>query len=470
MRVMRDTFDPTAWNMFVGAALVAGCGSRVVAGDDETSTSESTVADGGTESTTDTSGAVTSETDTSETDTSETDTSEADTSYYDGCLTDEDCSVYGPGDYDCIGGICLPAQACAHHWYCPEFDMCFNLVCHDIGTPPPSCGLPELDIPVALELDGKPLALTFADLDDDGRDELLVQSENYLFVYESGWNIPTTVMGCEFLDPYWPPAMAGGQFDDQPGEDIAVVADDSLITCFSDGVGGVASQSVQPIPLYYVNDVIVGDFDGQPPMDLLPAGESGAVLVLNAGIVALGIEYGSTGAAAFDFGTPHAGLALIEEHYDLHSFDLSGAPQSFEPAYFDGHRSLARIESPDAGRYVLAITRDAVSDQQWYEVVLKSPLTLVEDARIVLSDAYWVIPGDFDGDQVDEIFVTGDDEFESGTASVVFGMFTEPCIAPLELGTDARVMRYAVGDHDGDGDDEVALMFEDDTIMIVDVE
>jgi hypothetical protein len=453
------TLEPKAWNLFVGAALVAGCGERTLPGDDETSTSEAPAADGGTESTTDTGGVATTETGTTETD----------TDYYEGCRTDDDCI----GSAVCVAGICLPPQPCVYYWDCPEFHDCIEQGCQEVATPPPSCEFPEFDIPVALAFDGEPLTLAFADFDDDGQDELFVLSNYHLSVYEHGSNNPTDTTGCDFVGSYDDPDMAGGQFDDQPGEDIAVVFDDSVLMCFSDGIGGFASQGTDPSPLSIEPKVIAGDFDGQPPMDLVLHGTQTAALLLATGtVIPLDYAYfqdGATSAAAFGFDTAHAGVAVIEEYYDLYLFDLSGGIQVAQPNY-EGNRRLTNITSPNAGRYVFTTMRYAEFDNEWYDVSLRDPISLDEHSHLVLSGGHVMVPGDFDGDQAQELFVTGDGALEGGPTSVVFGLFSEPCIAPQELYTESLVRDHAVGDHDGDGDDEVAFIFFDGTIVLVDVE
>lgn len=455
---MNDNFDPKAWNLFVGATVLAGCVDREVGGNDEMSASEDSSTHAGTESTTDTS--------TTEVVTTETDTTETETGYYEGCQTDDDCADSAV----CVGGICLPPQYCMFDWHCPELKICVNQGCQWAGELTPSCGFPEFDIPVPLDVEfGTPRAMTFADLDDDGRDELVVVMEGdpSLRIFESGWNVPMVAMGCQYDGSYLAPAMAAGQFDDQPGEDIAYFAD-GIQLCFSDGAGGFASQSTEPSPLSH-HRMIAGDFDGQPPMDLLPFGHAGATLhLLGNAIIPLSDGYLTAGAAV-EFGTPGAGAAFLDDSKDLSTFDLTGSFQGGEPS-IDNRRNLAGITSPEEARYAVSIARDAASQEQWYNIRLLDPDTLATDARVMVGDAFEMFAGDFDGDEEQDLFVTGDDNVTSGDTSVIFHLFEEPCLATQDLGNDSLVKNHAVGDHDGDGDDEIALIFDDQSLVIVDVE
>lgn len=425
-------------NLLVGAVVLAGCVDRTLTGDGETSTSEDSSTDEGAESTTDDTGT----TDAATTETTEAETSE--TGYY-------------------------PGPECMHDYHCPVFELCIDHECQSAGEPPPSCGLPEFDIPTTLESDFGPLAMTFVDLDDDGRDELVTMTGEDFYVYESGWNIPTQVLGCQFYGTYVIPGLAAGHFDDQPGEDIVYVAEGDIRLCFSDGVGDFSSQVLEASSTPH-QQVIAGDFDEQPPMDLIAFGNYGADLyLLGNGVVPLSNEELNS-ASAFDFGAPGAGVALLEYYYGVAVVDFFGNAQAELPTVPDNPRTMTGISSPDAARYVVSTQHYGNSGMEWFTVALHDPGTLVEGTRVLVDDAWVLVPGDFDGDQAQDLFVTNESSVWGGATTVVFGLFDEPCVAPQELGTDSYVTAHAVGDHDGDGDDEVALAFGTQSFLLLDVE
>ena len=53
--------------------------------------------------------------------------------------------------------------------------------------------------------------------------------------------------------------------------------------------------------------------------------------------------------------------------------------------------------------------------------------------------------------------------------TVIYGIFSEPCLATQEIATVTE--DFEVGDHDGDGDDELALIAgQGESVIILDVE
>jgi hypothetical protein len=91
----------------------------------------------------------------------------------------------------------------------------------------------------------------------------------------------------------------------------------------------------------------------------------------------------------------------------------------------------------------------------WYDIRTRDPINLGSVRMILFSpagdDGTDIASGDFDGDQMDDILVV------DGAASVVFGVMTEPCVATRILGPEPAI-GVAIGDHDGDGDDEAAVI------------
>ena len=464
-------FDPRAWNLFAGVALLASCIPAPSSGpssDDaeDTSTSLSATDDDETESTA-------SETSTDSNDDSPECRSDEDcfNGYLcdDGecvqCIVDQDCWVYS-SFHVCADGWCeyeWPGEPCTNYYDpCPDFQICaYGMLggfCEDAGTPPADCEPGLLAIPTVLEPDAPPLALSFVEIDADGRDELVIATETELLVHEHGVDVPTVT--AREVPSAEVQAMVAGQFDAQPGEDLLVLVGADYHRHFADGVAGFVSASVDASPLLDPQGLLAGDFDGRSFTDVLVWGADGAVLELDG--LAVPISDDDVHAAAtFDASAPEPGLLLAADT-SVQLFDLTGAAVDELDAVSTD--ALAAIGAPPERRYV---SREDVGT--WSYLWLWDPVTLDEASLPHPGDHYELASGDFDGDQFDELVTVGD-EVTIVDAVVDGDPRAEPCVTVVDTGVDGPPTDHAIGDHDGDGDDELALSFDSDVIVIIDGE
>jgi hypothetical protein len=436
------TFDPRAWNIFAGLCVASGCGSRVI-------------------------GADTSGTESSE---SSTTLDTTDASEGSGCVTDLDC----PSGYYCTNGMCLyfvgdgysdrygdgygdgPGD-CAADADCETLSLCEFVYCQGLGMPvacrPPD-PVPSLMIPVAS------LALSFADVDDDGAEELVVATQTELQVYESGIDIP--LVSPRGLDSDSIDAMDAAHLDVSPGEDVVILFADELRQHASDGVGNFAAPSVSASNWPDSVGLLAGELDGGALAEMLIWASSGAGLILGSGdVVAVSdVEIGS--ATARPITEPVAGFLLQRDHsLELH---ISGVD---EPVGLSSMRGVAphaltsiaelgdsfdlsssRIEAPVAWTVI----------EQWGAV--NGSLGVRWG---VLGQVTAMAGGDFDGDARADVALLVD-----GTVQVQFGVLTDTCLATYPFAGVAT--NFVVGDHDGDGDDELAIRFEGGNVAVIDAE
>jgi hypothetical protein len=476
---MPSSLDVSAWNLVAGAALLAGCNSRSLDGSaDETSTSMGPT-DDATES-----GNTQTETTESETTTDTTETGEdpecrtdddCDTYYLCNngecveCITTADCA-YQDGQV-CIGGECvldpdLPGgQICWSDDECPEFEICRNFggfghgYCQSAGTPPADCELGLMGIPTVLDPDAPPLALSFVDVDADGQDELVAVTETEILVYEVGVDVPTAT--ARDMPSPTVQAIVPGQFDAQSGEDLVLLVGADQHRYFADGVAGFVSPSVDASPLLQPMGLLAGDFDGMGFSDLLVWGPDGAVLQTDGldGLIVPIAQNFSSAAAAFDLSTAEPGLLLADD-YVLRLFDFMGGAVAEVIAFenFPPSPSLVAAHAPAMRRYVSAEDKGL-----WTMLRLWYPEDLAPYGSLLHpSDAAELAVGDLDGDQHDEIVTVG------AELTVVF--LPLDCIATVDLGVDGVAIDHATGDHDGDGDDEVAVALDSGVVVLVDGE
>ena len=474
LKGMRD-LDPRAWNLFVGLSLAAGCSVPSQSDDGEASGTE---ASGGTETSGDT---TTGDGDgDGETTTSEDNETSGDTTTGDGddgettagpcaCEDDEDCQTPGCKDF-CYLGHCVNYLPC-YSYNCGTFEVCKSGECTPLGEPAFGCGFGfEFNIPTVHELGAPPLALSFVDIDDDGEDELVVATETELLVYESDSNVPT-------VSPRIPAVadetrIVAGHFDAQPGEDVTLLVEGEYHRYFSDSAASLVAPIVEPCPLLAAEDLLAGDFDGQPPTDLLVWGNQGALLELTDETVLLSSDR-IRGAAAYEYGSADGGVLLLRSTNPI-LFDFRGNQLA---TGVNLGSEVGRLRGIGQSKYFGVFRNDPYFARPWYEVRVFEASTLDEASLILFAqtgvdyDPQYgpdggVAAGDFDGDQYDDIIVS------YGWAhplDVVFSAGSQPCIASQDLGPDDVGFDIAVGDHDGDGDDEAALT-QGDRVLIVDLE
>jgi hypothetical protein len=483
--ISASSFDPRAWNLLTGAVLVTACGPGSVSGMTEATETSSS------EDSTESSGNTTDSTQESTSDTGDTETGEdpeciTDDDCYDSvpnvhcvdgmcveCEHDWDCLVPGYA-YECINNVCEFENGCYHgsgsYYYqtsCGQYEICqynaYGGACFPVDDPPlPDCNTDVMGIPTVLDLGAPPLALSFIDVDDDGLDELAVATATQLLVYELG--VPDPSVTDRAIPSNVVRAMVAAQFDGQAGEDLMLLVVSDVHGYFSDGISAFVNPSTLPSPIDTPRGLLAGDFDGQAPEDLWVWAPSGARLYLGGIDLSVDIPIGdgeTNGAAAFEYPSPHAGVLLGNAYNDSRSslslFDLTGGPLANAYGRLD---SVAAVSAPGEGRFVSAGYRDA----NWSHIRIRDADTLAETPVHVRAGHPSVLAGDFDGDQWQEVLAVGD------AVELILDVFDEPCISTLELGIEPATILPAIGDHDGDGDDEFAVSSVAGEVIIVDVE
>jgi hypothetical protein len=482
--ISASAFDPRAWNLLTGAVLVTACGPGSVTGVTEAAATSSS------EDSTESSGNTTDSTQESTSDTG--DTADTETGEDPECITDDDC-YYSVPNVHCVDGMCVeceydldcndqPGYECnnnvceysdgcnsfVYYYYetsCGQYEIChqddYGGTCFSVNDPPlPDCNTDVMGIPTVFDPGAPPLALSFIDVDDDGLDELAVATATQLLVYELG--VPDPTVTDRAIPSNVVQAMVSAQFDGQAGEDLMLLVDTDVHGYFSDGISEFVNPSTLPSPIDMPRGLLAGDFDGQAPEDLWVWASSGARLYLGGIDLSVDVPVGDTetnGAAAFEYPSPYAGLLLGNGYFrvDLSLFDLAGGPLANTFGRLD---SVAAVSAPDDGRFVSAGYHDA----NWSHIRVREADTLAENQVHVRAGHPSVLAGDFDGDQWQEILAVGD------AVELILGVFDRPCISTLELGIQPAAILPAIGDHDGDGDDEFAVSSAAGQVIIVDVE
>ncbi|PRQ05581.1 hypothetical protein [Enhygromyxa salina] len=430
-------FDPRHWNLFAGVTLVvAGCGGRVGSANDGN-------ADAAT---------VTTNT-------------PSDTSSDAECNTHSDCPAY----YQCIDQIChytgghqdgwgpydMYEYDCFNDSECGLLEQCTFNICHTVGVAS-SCNT-DLPLPAPLPIPGQALGLTFADVDGDGVDELVVATSTELHVFENGVDAPTSSVrgdGSDSVD-----AMVGGQFDVDPGEDVMLSFAGTQSLHHSDGNAGLLPPVTMPSPIGVAAGLLAGDFDEQPPDEVLMWGAGGALV--EGAVVPLLLSDSPQVSSAV---AGPLGFAVTHTDRSLEFFDLDGL--SSWTGSVDGRQPHALV-APIAAMTLSASSVDSHEGpwalfQAWDPSVSDAPITTFGFA----GEVSLMRRGDFDGDGVNDIAIiasTGLWLHLTALESI------EQCYAKLDTGRSPAVA-LSVGDHDGDGDDELAVLLADATVLIFDGE
>ncbi len=418
-------FDPRAWNLLAGLALVNGCGERASSTDGAPTESSS---ESGPE-----------------------------------CIAHADC----PPGYLCNQGECwYPLSLddyssdpyyspCRTDADCEMLELCEYSDCDSVYTFAPCDAIPSLLPP--FEISEPVLALAFVDVDDDAAEELVVATQTQLHVFESGSPMPVShARGSESLGVH---AMVGGAFDDVPGEDVMLLHFDQLDLHVSDGLGNLAPAIEMQSPYPDSRGLEPGSFDGQPTTDLLIWGE-----------VSTGVRYGGggtlgllggnvTSASARDLGLPGNGFTALRDG-ELLFVDIGGLTPfvlgtvslygdlPHAQTRFDGFGETLELGSSQVAGWTLVQAFDRASASLLTQWGFPGTVTHMRT-------------GELDGlDEVEDIALLVDD----GLVLLVGGA----CQLPVPL--EGAAGELVFGDHDGDGDDELAARVGTNLVSIVDVE
>jgi hypothetical protein len=415
---MHTNVDPRAWNLLAGVALAsAACGSRVAgeeAAEGETGNPE--------------------------------------------CVNNQDCPV----GYGCYDGVCMyyphpdgwiPPFDCYTDNDCDNFYICEDPgYCTALGWPAPSCAESGMEWPgpTTIEVSGA-LELTFADVDADGQDELVVATESSLYVFESAGGSPILSDRQNV-----PSALVAGYFNDLPGEDVMELLGSVLAIHGSVGDGTFNSWSPSQTEIGLINGLFAGEFDDQPPTDLLAWGGAGAYIEVNDVVTVLD-EQQLAAAAVHELGSPEPGIALRHDTViDLYTLDAQPLT------------SWTDIGGPPL---VVAFYREFESE--YVTLLHYDDWTRVQSRNLDQGFEEWtmygtpdlVFAGDLDGNDHDELVY-----FDELTATVEFNPGTDfDCLqGPLFVPGRGAPIDAAFGDHDGDGDQELAFRTTNGEVALFD--
>ncbi|PRQ05582.1 hypothetical protein [Enhygromyxa salina] len=439
---VRDEFDPRPWNLFAGATLVlAGCGDRVVGGDDGVTVTTNTQPETSSNTITDTI----------------TDTGEDPE-----CITDSDC----PTGYYCYDQVCdyvrhhdgsfdLYEYECFDNSECDELELCYFNYCQ--STEVAATYVTNITQPAPLPIPGQALSLSFADVDGDGVDELVVATMSELHVFENDVDMPTTSPRVE--DSSSIDAMVGGQLDMNVGEDVLLHYEGVQSLHSSDGTSSFLAPSVTPSQIGIAAGMLASDFDQQPPDEVLMWGSSGARVEGGIGAFTLtdSAEVSSAVAGLSGFTVTYSDRTI--EFFEL--FGASGWIGSVAGAL--PHALFASI-----GQLELSASRIESNDGTWSLFQLWDPMRPIapEQAFGFAGEVSVMRRGDFDGDGTSDIAIIADDGLWLHFAALEG---VGELYATLDTGRSPAVA-LSVGDHDGDGDDELAVLLADATVLIFDGE
>jgi hypothetical protein len=350
------------------------------------------------------------------------------------------------------------------YWYpecytdsnCGLLEICESEYCQLLFSPLACRGpdpAPGLSIPVAS------LALHFVDVDNDGAEELVIATASELQVYESGSDVP--LISPRGLDSDSIDAMAAGPFDATPGDDVMILFDDELRLHASDGAGNFAAPSVSASAWPDSVGLRGGEFDGVAPADLLIWASSGAGVELGSGdAFPLSDEIIGT-ATARSLSDPLGGFVLQHDTL-LDFYTVAGA-------------AIGSAEMRGLSPYALtSIAQLGDGFDLSASVMAPGPWTIIEQWGPGTGNlgTHWGLPGrvtamaggDFDGDARSDIALIID-----GTLQIQLGVLTDvTCLVSYPFAAIAS--QIEIGDHDGDGDDEIAVRFEAGHVEVVDGE
>jgi hypothetical protein len=413
-------FDPRAWNLLAGLAVVAGCGGRTISGDGDSHDS----------------------------------TNDAETGVE--CLDNNDC----PDGYYCHDGECeyiqyhdghVPYYSCYTDSECGLLELCEQSYCQWVYNPPP-CDF-ELPAAPAFEISEPVLALAFVDVDDDGAQELVVGTQLLLHVIDSSSPMPVSHLreiGSPDID-----AMVGGAFDGTAGQDVILLYAGGLFLHGSDGLGNLLYAGTTLSPYPDTLGLEAGSFDDEALTDLLAWGASTTGVIYGTGGTLGLFGEAVTSASARDLGLPGNGFTLLRDN-ELLFIDVGGFIVGSTPLRGDSPHAQtsmnAQGEPLEVGSSGIGVgwTLIEVFHRSSGSMTTRWALTgLVSHMR----------SGDLDKlDETDELALIVDDALWLNVGG--------QCRLWI---TDGPGVEFAFGDHDGDGDDELAVG-SGNTVSIIDVE
>jgi hypothetical protein len=414
---MNSNFDPRAWNLVTGVVLVtAACGTRAAQETGETGDPPE-------------------------------------------CMNSSDC----PPGYGCYAGMCgwnpppdegetTSSHECRENHDCDEFEICESYYCVMADALPPDCEDGGFTLPVAIDVPAPALALTFADVDADEQDELVVATEAELLVYESGGAAPTS----SSREAGSIEDMVAGSFDATPGEDALLLVADALLLHGSNGDGSFAPGIVSPTAIGSINGLYAGQFDDQPPTDLFAWGNAGAYVERAGEVVTFGNLPVQDGAA-HEFGSSVSGFALQRDYY-IEIYTLDG--QLIE-AWHDSSNWPPAIAAFTRGLEALYV--HVVPQSTWSRVLAGNP-ELETTQWSIYGTPDQLFAGDLDGTGTDELVFFDD----ANLAIDVNPLDQGNCWYAPTIPAGGSPSEAVFGDYDGDGDEELAIRTLQGEVVLID--
>jgi hypothetical protein len=446
--------DPRAWNLLAGLSLIAGaCSGRIIGSDDgDDSSTDGSSSDGTNES---------SSSDDSTTSTSTSSTDESDTGDPE-CIQDSDC----PPGYYCLDGICEYQVAPDGNWNqyecyspydCGPLELCIDDYCSPVlelsGCRPTA----ELGIPLTIAQ--TPLALSFVDLDADGAAELVVATQTELHAFESGSDVAS--VSARVVESPNITAMVAGNFAPSPGQDLTLLVDDTLLVHPADGIAGFDAPSESASPQLDSLGLIAGEFggDGEGDTELMVWSENGA----NFSHIEAPLDGPILAMTAHDWNAsaPHFMTRNTDSlrYYSIYTEFLTGAPSYLGAAAF-----LTAIAYPYSFDLNATVFEGGAENswtlfELWHGDVLEGEWGMNGVISATAS-------GELDSDSSDEVALIHD-----GGVTLIDNVTSgSECTTALDLGGLTGATHLAIGDHDGDGDSELAVAFAGGEILVFDGE
>ncbi|HVI01381.1 MAG TPA: hypothetical protein VM869_21835 [Enhygromyxa sp.] len=377
-----------------------------------------------------------------------------DSYWYPECYVDEDC---GP-DMQCIDYYCVPVSECRTSSDCPAGEFCDdNQGCEAVELAE-QCLAPALQqIPLPDEAGGVVVALRFADLDGDLAQELVLLRDDAIVVVD-GDQATTATHSAFALD-----GLATTDVDEDGVIDVVATSSTKLNArvFHGDGLGGFVDSGVGPaMRLDQVHGI---DWPADGRGELLALTQNDEAVILS------NIDQPRPGLEQLGFGGVIDGLAV--GHFDGNGQDDLVALQGCMPFVdYQGGISLGSDGVGPSGPCSVATGNfdgDEISDI----VILRADASFSVVTVLAPPDDLPVAVGLIGAYQAARPSIFGGASFsivvQSGPALELL-FTTADFDAWCRAGFDElpSVLRFAVGDFDGDGDDELATVDTDGAVAL----
>jgi hypothetical protein len=315
------------------------------------------------------------------------------------------------------------------------------------GSPSSKWLAPPFDLPLVLgSTTDNPLGIAVADLDGDGKLDILVcdRASNQLLICRN-LALPGTLSANSFAAPFAlptgtdPRGLRVADLDGDGRQDIVVVNfGSSTVSLFQNigGPGSLSANSFAPradLPAASgVYDAVVADLDGDGQLDIATVNYNASFVSVFRNVGSIGILTTNSFAAEADFPSPGNCESII-------AVDIDG----------DGVLDLAIGSIQGQTMSVLRNT--------------STPGSLAFDAHVDFAAPGWVhnvVTADFNGDGKPDLAMDGElgdfmSVFQNGS---VPGAFSSASLSNrVDFSTGYNVWGISVGDLDGDGRPDIAF-------------